>query len=284
MIDEARRRACLQAMQIDVWLPRTALPHAAPSRPAVLEALALPPLQCALPQQERRSAPARPPASPVAVDKAAATPASAASAVPARAPVSPAARLAQVLPIRPAQLKSETTAAQPKAERPAAPAATPRNEPPPRFSLQLLRAGHCLLVVQLPTGAPLGQRDPASRLLSDLLRAAGLPPEPQPCAAPLRWPLLRSSSGHFDQGPQGARDFVHTLLLAQLELQPARVVWLVGDAADRFSGVDGANHLPGAGFVWRLPGLDELMEQPGRKRGLWQDMQRVMARWTTGEQ
>ncbi|MDH1161347.1 energy transducer TonB, partial [Pseudomonas otitidis] len=36
MIPELRRRAYLDAMQVATWLPRTALPFAAPSRPELL--------------------------------------------------------------------------------------------------------------------------------------------------------------------------------------------------------------------------------------------------------
>ena len=49
MIDEARRRACLRAMGVDLWLPRTPLPHAAPSRPAQLAEVAILPVASALP-------------------------------------------------------------------------------------------------------------------------------------------------------------------------------------------------------------------------------------------
>ena len=62
--------------------------------------------------------------------------------------------------------------------------------PPPRFSLQLLRAGDCALLVELPTGQPFQSRDPAYILLKDLLRAAGLPDSPQLLGEPVRWPLL----------------------------------------------------------------------------------------------
>ncbi|MFS2126564.1 energy transducer TonB, partial [Pseudomonas sp. Pseusp97] len=37
MIEEARRRAYLGAMQVASWLPRVVLPFAAPSRPELLE-------------------------------------------------------------------------------------------------------------------------------------------------------------------------------------------------------------------------------------------------------
>lgn len=263
MIDEARRRACLRAMGVDLWLPRTPLPHAAPSRPAQLAEVAILPVASALPA-------ARP--QPVV-------------SVPAARPSAPAAgeggsvarRLAEVLPIRPAKLESRPPPAPaPVLEKPAAP-----SEPVPRFSLQFMRAGGCLLVIELPNGEPLQGRDPARRLLDDLLRAAGLPPV-QAVDEPLRWPVLRNQN--FDRGPDGARQYIGTLLLARLEQQPASAVWLVGERASRFSGVDDQGQLAGAGFVWQLPGLDELIAQPARKRGLWHDMQRVMPRWTVSNE
>ena len=55
----------------------------------------------------------------------------------------------------------------------------PAAVPPPRFALQLLRAGNVLLLVELPTGESFQSRDPAYILLKDLLRAARLPDKPQ---------------------------------------------------------------------------------------------------------
>ncbi|BCQ64847.1 hypothetical protein PBOI14_65970 [Pseudomonas sp. Boi14] len=72
--------------------------------------------------------------------------------------------------------------------------------PPPRFALQLLRAGRCLLLVELPTGEAFQSRDPAYLLLKDMLRAAGLPDSPQILAEPVRWPML--TRGNLDQGPR----------------------------------------------------------------------------------
>ncbi|MGA3802365.1 energy transducer TonB, partial [Pseudomonas fluorescens] len=39
--------------------------------------------------------------------------------------------------------------------------------PPPRFALQLLRAGRCLLLVELPTHESFQTRNPAYLLLKD---------------------------------------------------------------------------------------------------------------------
>ena len=91
--------------------------------------------------------------------------------------------------------------------------------PPPRFALQLLRAGRCLLLVELPTGEAFQSRDPAYLLLKDMLRAAGLPDSPQIIGEPVRWPLL--VRGNMDQGPQAALEFVQSFVAARLEEQPA---------------------------------------------------------------
>lgn len=106
--------------------------------------------------------------------------------------------------------------------------------PPPRFALQLLRAGRCLLLVELPTGERFQTRDPAYLLLKDMLRAAGLPDSPQIVGDPVRWPLL--ARGTMDQGPEAARDFVQGFVAARLEDEPSVCVWLIGLPAVRFAG------------------------------------------------
>ena len=49
MIEEARRRAYLTAMQVVSWLPRSVLPFAAPSRAELLQPLPEPEPQAAVP-------------------------------------------------------------------------------------------------------------------------------------------------------------------------------------------------------------------------------------------
>lgn len=272
MIDEARRRAYLGAMQVTQWLPRTALPCAAPSRPHVLAVFEAP-----------VDTPRRAPAAARAQAQAAARPA---PAVPAReAPLAgrpveaEAPRKAPVVPLRPAAATAPVVAAPAPAE------SAPRREAPPRFALQLLRAGDCLLLAELPTGEPFASRDPAYRLLKDLLRAAGLPDSPRPLGEPIRWPLIRNNP-EFDQGPAAARDYVRTVLHGQLEQQPARCTWLIGAAAARFAGEEEAPAacrelaLGELGSGWVLPGLDQLMEAPPLKAELWHSMRRAMRRWT----
>ncbi|MDX1723649.1 MAG: energy transducer TonB [Pseudomonas sp.] len=258
MIAELRRRAYLSAMQVASWLPRVELPFAAPSRPELLQ-------------------PAEPEVSVVAEPVAA----------PASEPVPPS--------------RPEPLAERPKIEVPR-PSIVPRSAKvdtanaaetpmptksvvaPPRFALQLLRAGDCAVLVELPTGEPLQGRDPAYLLLKDLLRAAGLPDSPQLVGEPVRWPLL--ARGSMDQGPQAARDYVQSFVAARLEeQQPCTCLWLVGLPAIRFAGDADAEvynrelQIDGLGAAWALPGLELLMDEPARKAQLWQAMRRVRQRW-----
>ncbi len=249
-------------MQVATWLPRVALPFAAPSNP---ELLALAP---DVPPEE---APA-----PVA-GAAPVTPAAEASPAP-----SARARIEIPRPGSGARPAAQP-APEPVAEAEAAPAKV-EALPPPRFSLQLLRAGNCLLLVELPTGEPFQSRDPAYLLLKDLLRAAGLPDSPQILGEPVRWPLL--ARGNMDQGPDAARDFVQGFVGMRVEEQgECACLWLVGLPAVRFAGEADAGafnrelQVEGLGAAWALPGLELLMDEPERKRELWQAMRRVMRRW-----
>lgn len=266
MIDEQRRRAYLGAMQVSSWVPRMALPLAAPSRPELLvvTAPANEPPGRPLPGVARGEAQALP------VDGSARrNPAAEQLAVLRKAPVVPLRR-----------------AVEPPAPVLEAPAVAARREPPPRFTLQLLSAGACLLLTELPTGEPLASRDPAYRLLRDLLRAAGLADSPRVLGEPIRWPLIRNNP-EFDQGPDAARDYVRTVLQRELEQQPAACIWLLGSPAVRFAGGEdglaaGAEiDLHGLGSAWILPGLEQLMDSPPLKAELWQSMRRVRRRWTS---
>ena len=256
MIPEQRRRAYLDAMQVTTWLPRTELPFAAASRLELLE-----------PLQEEALEPVP--------ESVAVTPAPVCEA--------PVERPKIEIPrpgIQPRQTAVEPVAEpEPVEEKPARVSA-----PPPRFALQLLRAGDCALLVELPTGQPFQSRDPAYILLKDLLRAAGLPDSPQLLGEPVRWPLL--VRGNLDQGPEAALEFVQSFVAARLEEQPSACLWLVGLPAIRFAG-EGDEHsynrelqIEGLGACWALPGLELLMEEPTRKRELWQAMRRVRQRWS----
>ncbi|QRY79531.1 energy transducer TonB [Pseudomonas sp. PDNC002] len=265
MIEEARRRAYLGAMQVASWLPRVALPFAAPSRPELLEA------------PEPVVVDTAPPA-PIAERVREVAPVAAPSAAPGAEPGSIAARL---MP-KPTAPATPTAAVQ--AEPEAEPVVRAPIAPPPRFALQLLRAGECTLLVELPTGEPLASRDPAYLLLKDLLRAAGLPDSPQLLGEPVRWPLF--AGGSMDQGPQAAREFVQGFVAARLEEGgPSACLWLVGMPAVRYAGEADEESLlrelqvEGLGVAWALPGLERLAEEPTLKADLWRAMRRVRQRW-----
>ncbi len=243
-------------MQVVHWLPRTELPFAAPSRLELLEV------------------PAALIEAPVAV-----------IARPVAAPVAEQPRVVERPKIEvPRPSPTPRPGSKPLDEPAEAPVvAKPIAVPPPRFALQLLRSGPCLLLVELPTGEPLQSRDPAYLLLKDMLRAAGLSDSPQILGEPVRWPLL--ARGNLDQGPDAARDFVQGVVAMQMEQQPCVCLWLIGLPAVRFAGEANAEsydrelQVEGLGVAWALPGLELLMEEPARKAGVWQAMRRLMVRW-----
>ncbi|MET1080739.1 MAG: energy transducer TonB [Pseudomonas sp.] len=268
MIGESRRLAYLSAMQVDSWLPRVVLPFAAPS-----------PLRWQAPDEPIEAQPPAP-ASVASVGTAAPTPI--APQATAAAPVTdePRPRVEVPRPVAKvvATLVEQTTAA---------PARNPAVAPP-RFALQLLRAGDCVLLVELPTGETFTSRDPAYLLLKDLLRAAGLPDSPQLLGEPVRWPLLQR--GALDQGPQAALEYVQGFIGAQLEQAgECRCLWLVGLPAVRFAGEAdaGAYHrelqVEGLGNAWAVPGLEAMLDEPLIKAEVWQAMRRVMRRWKSEE-
>jgi hypothetical protein len=267
LIEELRRRAYLSAMQVVSWLPRQVLPFAAPSRPEWQ------------PEQVEPDAELELPAAPALAQARPSLPTTAPVNAPALVPEPPRPRIE--VP-RPQSTPRAVSVAEAESAQLAEPVSKPL--PPPRFTLQLLRAGSCALLVELPTGEAFTRRDPAYLLLQDLLRAAGLPPVPQVIGEPVRWPLL--ARGSMEQGPQAALEYVQSYVAAQLEQQePCACLWLVGLPAVRFAGEADEQaynrelQVDGLGSVWALPGLELLMEEPQRKAPLWQSMRRLMPRW-----
>lgn len=257
MLEEVRRRAYLGAMQIVTWLPRVALPFAAPSRPELLDEIGTPAEETVTP---------------------------AVAEAPISQPTPVAERVRPELPRPSAPERTPVVVEDTPAETPEATEPEQVQRPVPRFSLQLLRAGRCLLLVDLPTGEPFQRRDPAYLLLRDLLRAAQLPDSPQLVGdgEPIRWPLLRGVS--LGQSETDARDYVQTVLLRERE--SAACIWLVGPAAVRFGGERDEQALfsefaiEEVGRAWALPGLEQLIEEPALKRPLWQAMKRLMPSWS----
>ncbi len=120
---------------------------------------------------------------------------------PSRAPERPAVAHETLRSrlIAPEPRRETVVEAAPEAETDATPALASEAVPPPRFTLQLLRAGACLVLVELPTGEPFASRDPAYLLLKDMLRAAGLPDSPQQSATASR------SAGRWSRADGSAR-------------------------------------------------------------------------------
>lgn len=274
MITESRRRAYLDAMQVTTWLPRSELPFAAPSRPELLARIAVEPDPLPAPVMELKS----PEAEPTSSISRPAVGASAPTATPAADALR--AALPRVATADPKKLSVS--------DEPGPTVEQKTSVPPPRFALQLLRAGNVVLLVELPTGESFQSRDPAYLLLKDLLRAAKLPDKPQQVGdgEPIRWPLLHR--GSIDQGAEAARDYVQGVVAAELEDMGCACLWLIGAPALRFAGEVEPDacyrelSIDGLGFALTMPGLEQLMEQPGSKAQLWKAMRRGMARWVVG--
>lgn len=320
LAQEQRRQAMLSVMQLDVWLPRQSLPYAAASSELLLSwdagdntlaATAQPPAQPVAhamagaggagqaASSDPRAMPAATPVPPQAATAPRGPSAAAAknlqqvreqlqqSRQPAGARVASAPPPAAVVQAEPAPTPS------PQAEQPApSQPVTPQpavTEAVPRFSLQLLRSGACLLLADLPFGEPLQARDPDYLLLKDLLRAAKLPVEPSMRfnGEPVRWPLLTTGALMHAQDAEAARVFVRDLLSVEVDQQPVSFIWLLGENAVRFANradVEGLDEFSVTPFqaqvqCWNLPSLEQLLAQAGLKPLLWQHMQKLMPRW-----
>lgn len=262
-MDEARRRMLLAAMHIDVWLPREPLPYAAPSNESVLAA----------------------PVVPWFPELSVITPPAIASENP------PAVRVprAEKPPVSERRVSVLSQTLPPKRPTPdIAPAkAVNMLEKPPRFAVEFWQSGSALLVLDVSNGQPLSPRAPAYYLLSDILRAVGLPDKPQSVTEPVIWPLLRGSHVVVPQGQAAACRYVHTVLQAQQAALGSTALWLIGDAASRFSQLMPEGALPAMsvfekapfGTVVCLPALQALMETPALKREVWQHLRPLIPRW-----
>ena len=282
---EVRRQAMLQAMQLDVWLPRQQLVNAAVSRDYLLEwdsvkavAAAVEPAVVAQPSVAPRVAAAVAPTVAVALTTPTAPRADAWVSIRDKMALTQTAQRPAVV----ASVVPEAVAAQ---EIPAVTVVQP--EPIPRFALQLLRADNCLLLVDLPTGEAFQSRDPDYQLLKDMLRAAGLTDQPDFMrqAAPITWPMLHSGNLVHEQNAAAARACVRDLLTVELQSKPAVCIWLLGKQAVRFaSRADDADLYSVQSFVegaqlWSLPSLESILEQPLLKREIWRSMCKERSLW-----
>lgn len=274
---EVRRQAMLQAMQLDVWLPRQPLVNAAPSRDDLLDWQTIDQVTVAAAKPAARllgSSPAAAVSAPVAP-----------TARPARSEVRVSVRdklaLATVAPSNKTNIvQAVELTAEPERIKVQA-------QPLPRFALQILRADNCLLLVDLPTGEPFQNRDPDYQLLKDMLRAARLTDQPHFLrqGTPFVWPMLRSGNLMGEQNAEAARFCVRDLLSVELSSEPTACIWLVGSQAVRFgSTADDTALYSLQPFtegvqVWTLPNLESVLEQPLLKRDIWRSMCAISALW-----
>mgnify|MGYP006905507823 CR=1 FL=1 len=273
---EVRRQAMLQVMGLEVWLPRQQLPHAAPSvdwllewQPPVTSEPAPQPVAVPARQEPARAAPAAAAEPSASVRdnlqqvRDSLQPVGRSSGAPVEATVSETVVEAAVEP------------AQPVAEI-------------PRFSLQLLRSGPCLLLADLPLGEAFQSSDPDFQLLLDILRAARLPqPRMLRQGEPIRWPLLTTGQLAGAQDAEAARACVRDLLELECSQQPVSFVWLLGPRAMQFAN---AGHAADANLFslgafreqirfWNLPSLEQLMRERPLKPQLWYHLQQLMPHW-----
>ena len=265
---EVRRQAMLQAMHIDVWLPRQTLVNAAPSRELLLdwETIDQVAIQPAVQTMPRPQA-------------AAASSAISAPAVRSGERVSVRDKLA-LAAIKPKAKPNVSAPVTAPVEQPATQPASIAAEPIPRFALQMLRADNCLLLVDLPTGEAFQSRDPDYQLLKDMLRAAGLTDQPRFLrqGTPLVWPILRTGNLMHSQNAAAARACVRDLLSVEQQAELTGCIWLLGEQAVRFgSAADDVALYQLQPFTedvqaWSLPSLESVLEQPLLKRDIWRSM------------
>ena len=279
---EVRRQAMLQVMGLEVWLPRQALPYAPAPRPELLNFQ--PPLT-----DDLQKPVSQPPAK--AVEQQAAPVSVASAPVPAAAD-NVQASLQQVRQSLDAVAAPAPASA--SIELPEAPpgvSAVVTHADIPRFSLQLLRSGPCLLLADLPLGEAFQSSDPDFQLLKDILRAARLSHEPQLLrqGEPIRWPLLNAGQLAGTQDSAAARACVRDLLEFECSREPVKFVWLLGPRAVCFANIaeDAEADLfsltafQAGARLWNLPSLEQLMSDKPLKPQLWYHLQKLMPHWST---
>lgn len=260
-MDEQRRAVYLEAMGIEMFVPRYILPAATA------------PVQAPLPAPATLAADVQPDESD-----------SLQGAEGAENPPGPTKVGGMVSGIIGELSGEKSSRAQPRAQQGAEPSSPAKRvldvleQPAPaesiHFSLNLWRVSERVLIIDshqsrqaLPTGA----------LLSNILFAKGLRvslPRPEV----LVWPMAGAAVG--ETGWPHACEMVQAFLKARCDRQPVRTIWLMGEAAYRavFAGADdhGENigklrelgSLGASALV--LPSLADILKSPALKAPVWQ--------------
>lgn len=155
---------------------------------------------------------------------------------------------------------------------------------PPHFSLQLMQAGRCLLLVELPTGVAFQIRDPAYQLLRNILRAAKLPDSPQLLGDIIHWPLFKQIS--IPQGTKEAQEFLQSFISTyQEQATDSCCLWLIGLSTIRYTiGLNEQDYYQTPivnllGQTLLSPSLELLIDNPQYKASLWQSIRQLIPLW-----
>lgn len=272
---ESVRLAYLEAMEVTAWIPVQPLAHAALRSPPEAE-----------PAEENIQ---RLQASALEADAAAVLPSATVektATATAIEPANPAAarkyELPRVSPARPATLPTKV---EPEVQE-TVETGTEFTAVAP-FYLQLWMAGPCALLIETPDpGVEKGT--PQYNLLSDILRAAELPPTPR-LHADFRWPLSRNPQ--VARSAAAASEALQAFMQARLEQAAVSSIGCFGLAAGLLAETDPQQAhalcgreeaLEGLPAAWFAADLQTLMNTPREKARLWHLLKRVMPRWQGG--
>lgn len=244
-MNPSQRDKYLKAMQIDTWVPRVALPYAALSEIMISEETL--------------------PINPIA------------EVVVEETPLKEITLLEKNLSETIVEKKEQSTSApiQREVEQ------NPTTDEIPNFSLQLMKAGNTLLLIDLPQGKALHIDDKNYQLLRNILRAAQLPDSPEWLSDIIHWPLFKQAS--IPQGRHEAKEFLQSFIKTyQEQLTDAHCLWLIGDSAIRYTAqLDESNYYQivsdqSLGKLLIVPALATLLNNPDKKAKLWQSIKSLL--------
>lgn len=154
----------------------------------------------------------------------------------------------------------------------------------PHFSLQLMQAGHCLLLIERSAAMPFQIKDPAYQLLRNILYAAKLPDTPQPLGDLIQWPLFKQST--IPQGKLEAQEFLQSFIMTYKEqFTDTRCLWLMGSSSVCYAAdFNESNYFESPmiepyGQLLLSPSLDMLMTTPTLKASLWHSIRKLIHLW-----
>ncbi|WP_432697612.1 hypothetical protein ACQUQP_04480 [Marinobacterium sp. YM272] len=286
---EQHRHDYLSAIGITSWLPRTALPGAAPSADWVSGFVHG--------QEDVWDS-----EEPDSVEPAQAAREAVATAAPETAPLMPSAAGQEARAAARASLDLEMAAETKSKPKPAAQQAVSKDEmeaprvsarpgprvEAPRVKLAFVLAGDLLVVDSLPPAGRQGFGQQHQRLLRGILTALGQSEAPSD-ASLLSWPVLAGAS--LNQGPDELAKAVARKLELTLALKPVRGALLLGESAAQWllGREEGLDVLRGIRFTLQggiacvaSHSLSEALQLPEMKAGIWRDIQPLRARTGNG--